>query len=468
MTTETTDIPCVDFDDDDSDFKDDDGVVEEEKSILNTEQLHALSAIEKGLNVFITGGAGVGKTLVISMFEKLCKSKKKSVHITAMTALAAYQVSQEGTTLHLFGKMGIQKLSVDETQSVAKKHREYFKSVKTLVIDEISMCLPTYFEQLSLVCGLAREDPRPFGGIQIVAVGDFFQLPPVATAPQLEGASEFIFELDLWKRTIHETVVLTQVHRQKDLEFVKLLNRVRVGDITSRDIASLMQRLNAPTKVTLNEQTIEPTILYGIRKSVDAENQSKLQLLKTPEIVLEMKMGHLTTAPAVSSDPLPPRYNERKHIIVEGLIKRVPVPQMLRLKVGAQVMLVTNRWRENLLVNGSRGVVTSIDDGITVMFSNSVEFKVPLEFWDHRINQRYTIFVAQIPLVLAYSMTIHKSQGQSIGCLALSLDKKDAFAYGQAYVGLSRVTSLDGLCLLKFDPDAIRANPKVVDYYKTL
>lgn len=438
--------------------------VKEVKEQLSCKQQLAISKVLEGENLFVTGGGGVGKSLVIEEMVKQLRAAGQMVAVTAMTGIAAVAIS--GTTLHSFAGIGLGDKTDEELRQRAKSRRlrDIWSSVDVLIIDEVSMLLPDFYVKLDSVARVARNCKDPFGGLQVVFVGDFFQLPPVTSAAVKIGKDtgekadvpEFVFEV--WGNCVESVIELDEVFRQQDPRFVDLLNRVRKGEVRMEDTQVLRSRLNAPLDC---DDKILPTVLMATNARVDVINNTQLQQL--PGKLHEFNAVVGTTEVQVST--------ASEHAM-QQLEKNCPGMKKLMLKVGAQVILLANYNLSMGLANGSRGVVTGFEkaDGeneFPVVRFKTVETIVVPWMWKTDLKQEQYVYFGQVPLRLAYAQTIHKSQGQSLDKVALELDRTVAEC-GQAYVALSRVRSLEGLTLKAFDPLCIKANPKVVKYYNSV
>lgn len=440
--------------------------------IVNYEQQRAINiVIEQRKNVFITGGGGVGKSYVIRGIVNRARSLKLSIAVTASTGVAAMQI--EGQTLHSFAGIRLGKESVDHLfKSMSATSKVTWNDVSILVIDEISMIDPNYFQKLDQVVRRVRGVfNKPFGGVQIVAVGDFFQLMPVLPNGAL---TKFCFQLNEWRQCIERVIVLKQVHRQSDTSFVELLNRVRTATPSADDITVLNKRIKADLS-SFTSEGIEPTRLFPKRADADLTNNERLKRIQEELVTIESKHGVYRNDPR--GKLIQDEYLSYDKYAFDSFVNRCPVGERLDLKIGAQVMLVVNFSFDKGLVNGSRGVITGWKEPKLdfspnfkrcpiVKFANGSEFAVKPHVWTYTSNKmefRYS----QIPLILAWALTIHRSQGMTVNEAEMDLGA-NVFAPGQAYVALSRVRSLEGLCLTKFNPKSIVADPLVKKYYRQL
>jgi ATP-dependent DNA helicase PIF1 len=316
-----------------------------------------------------------------------------------------------------------------------------------LFIDEISMMDPEVFDKLEEVARIVRRSVAPFGGIQIVLSGDFLQLPCV-------GSNNFCFEAKCWNKCITRTVYLNEIMRQGDNIFQEVLNKIRVGKIDTQ----VKKVLNSRIGVKLNnDYGIKPTGLYSHNSDVDLINDEELDILASDgRQFYEYKMDTVVYSGVTN-----------KTAALEKFKKYCTAPEILQLCVGAQVMLLKNLDIPNGLANGSRGVVTSfVSDIPKVRFLNGEERIIEQNVWEIEENDKKILRAQQIPLKVAYAISIHKSQGCSLDYA--EIDLSCIFEYGQSYVALSRVKSLEGLSIIDINYDYIQAHPKATAYYESL
>ena len=414
---------------------------------LNSKQNEAYSLMTNGKSIFLTGSAGTGKTSLIKMFVKVYK-QNKIIGVTSTTGISALLFG--GSTIHSYTGIG---LGTGSVESIVKKiftrpHlRKRWQSLEVLIIDEISMMSPELFDKLEKIARRIRHDERPFGGIQLILSGDFCQLPCV-------GSDDFCFEAKSWDKCIEQSIYLTEIMRQKDSEFQDCLNNIRVGKLTNKTCELLKSRLNVKLK---NDFGIKPTKLYSTNFSVDYINNKELDLLaESDPDFFEYNMD-IHVYPGVSN----------RDYAIDKYKKCCNAPETLQLCVGAQVMLLHNLDTEGGLVNGSRGVVKEfVGDVPVVKFLNGREVIIDYHVWDYEENDKKSLRVTQMPLKLAYALTIHKSQGCSLDYV--EIDLSNCFEYGMSYVALSRVKKIEGLNIIDIDFDKIKANPKAVKFYQDL
>ena len=453
-------------------------------SSLNRDQLAAANYILSGGNAFLTGAAGVGKSYLLryiiqglrQKYERSSSKQNVSVVVSATTGIAATHVN--GVTIHSWSgvRLGIggpQKLVPTVIKNFSACDR--WRRARVLLIDEISMIDGTLFQALDEIGKTVRGNSRPFGGIQVVLSGDFFQLPPVSL-----GRCGFAFECPAWANAGVKLTELTEVVRQSgDTTFVDILNKIRLGSCP-QDVTDVLSSCHISRK-ELPKDGIVPTKLYCTNKNVDEENNRKLAQLPGRDVVYN---AHDSFKGSYSSSV--------ETSLKQGIDKKMPA--QLKFKVGAQV-IITRNMPDKKLVNGSRGVVKSFQEEREagwkyplVQFSNGVLLLVTEEsVFQGGPNGSMTR--QQLPLKLAWSLTgerkatflciphiydphccaliqVHKSQGMTIERAELQLD--DAFDYGQVYVALSRVTSLNGLWIRggNITQSVVKAHPKVTAFYR--
>ncbi|XP_015868197.3 ATP-dependent DNA helicase PIF1 [Ziziphus jujuba] len=432
-------------------------LVEGRTSIKWTDQQkQVISAVSMGRSVFITGSAGTGKTALIEHLIKTLGQKRyepSNVFVTAATGVAACAIS--GQTLHSFS--GIKHMKADRElllQSVLsnKQACRRWKKAKALVIDEISMVSAKMFEDLEYIARVIRDVDEVWGGIQLVVGGDFFQLPPIIRPPDPLG-KEFAFEADCWNSSFDLQVEQTQIFRQSDLQLIKILQGIRRGEIDPSDLECLEEVCCSKTKPDDSVVQLFPRI-----EDVATVNEERMEKLNNEIVVYT----------AVDSG-----IDKWKRQLDKGI-----APDEIGLCEKARVMLIKNvkTWRG--LVNGATGTilgfvepeerdVTDIcKDGLLplVKFDSGQTMVVEPETWEVREGDVVRASRKQIPLILAWSLSIHKCQGMTLDRLHTDLSR--AFGYGMVYVALSRVRSFEGLHLSGFDSSKVQAHPKVLKFYK--
>jgi ATP-dependent DNA helicase PIF1 len=417
---------------------------------LSDEQSRIFNLLETtNDNYYVTGKAGTGKSVLLQYFVE---NSGKRVVVVAPTGVAALNVG--GQTIHSFFKMPFD-IDFDELK-VDYKLREILRNIDTVVIDEISMVRVELMEAISRKLQIARKNDEPFGGVQMVMFGDLYQLPPVVSDGELDRyfkhnyGGYYFFNAPAFKSAGINIYELSNIFRQKDPEFKAILNSIRHGIIKEPQLKELNER----TKVQKPDSGF--ITLAGHNATVSAINHKKLAELPGEEKTYEAEIwGNITES-------------------------SFPTEKKLRLKVGAQIMMLKNdmekprRW-----VNGTLGVVTKLNTDLVRVNIDGVEHTVPLATWDKiqyeydpetRILSKKPISsFKQLPIRLAWAITIHKSQGQTYQSVAVDLSD-GAFAHGQTYVALSRCVSLEGLYLdspirredVIVDPDVVQFMKKAV------
>jgi ATP-dependent DNA helicase PIF1 len=433
---------------------------------MNAAQQAAFDAIEAGKSIFLTGPGGTGKSYLLN---ELWKRSTKEISLTAMTGCAALLLNSKAKTLHSWAGVGLGTDVVPLLVSkIRKSRRAALRWLKTdiLVIDEVSMMTPDLFEKLDEVGRkVRRNELMPFGGLQIVLVGDFFQLPPIST-------ESFVFESPLWKKLGLETHELTEIVRQKDPIFQAVLNEARHGELSKASFRLLRKRMNLDYK----SLTVQPTMLFTRRVEVDQINARELKKLTTERHVFKATTVFNPSANTAGLTVTSPEVQTA----VQKLDGNAAYTPELVLAVGAQVMLLFNMNHEAGLVNGSRGVVVDFkklepkeDDKAFIKKDETLMPVVEFKSGDRRIIDYNTwevqdfpgVLRKQIPLKLAYAVTIHKAQGATLDCALIDVGDK-TFEYGQAYVALSRCKDIESLYVHDLDAAAFRANPKVKEFYQ--
>lgn len=406
-------------------------------------QADALSIMKMGKNIFLTGGAGSGKTYVLNSYISYLRDHEINVAITASTGIAATHIG--GMTIHAWSGMGIRE-SLSDWDIELLEEKKYlwdrYDKVKVLIIDEISMLSGTFLDTLDRVCRAFKRQPGvAFGGIQIIVCGDLFQLPPVTKRD--EKVSQVI-DSQVWNNMSLVTCYLTEQHRQDDDAFTEILNAIRKNTINEFHLEALQDRLRE-----YDADDFESiTKLFTHNADVDAINQEALAGISEEEFIYEMT-------------------SKGKENLVETLKKSCLAPQVLRLKIGAEVMFVKNNIEAGY-VNGTRGTVIDINemDLPVVKTLAGREVIVDTETWAVEDNGKILASISQIPLRHAWAITVHKSQGMSLDAAVVDLSK--SFAYGMGYVALSRLRTLKGLHLVGFQESALSVDPRILSIDKQL
>lgn len=411
-------------------------------------QSSALSLLKTGANIFITGPAGSGKTHLINQYISYLRDHEVPVGITASTGIAATHMG--GVTIHSWSGMGIKNnLSLQDLEGLAEKAyiANRIKETQVLIIDEVSMLHHFRLDTLNDILKHIRKNDKPFGGIQIVLCGDFFQLPPVSKYG--EPDTHFIYRSQAWKEGKFTICYLSENYRQKDDAHLSILNEIRSGEVSDEAREELKNRHNKRTLTTL-----VPTRLYTHNIDVDKVNDTELSKVSGSEALYEMN-------------------SKGKKPLVEALKKTCLAPEVLRLRKGAQVMCVKNNFDKGY-VNGTLGTVVSCGFGLdpiiqtipTPEWPQGRRVTIELASWKIEDDGRVLAEISQYPLRLAWAITVHKSQGMSLDAIEVDLSK--SFEPGMGYVALSRVRTLNGLTILGINEAALQVHPEVLEYDRHL
>ena len=398
-------------------------------------QDRALEILKTGGNVFLTGEPGAGKTYVINQYIAYLEACGVHVAVTASTGIAATHIG--GMTIHAWSGVGARdQLSAYDVEAITTKEKimRRVKKAQVLVIDEISMLDGKLVDMVNIICKTVRQSTEAFGGIQVIFVGDFFQLPPVTRQGDM---MRYAFESRGWDDARPLICYLTDQYRQEDEMLLGLLQSIRKND-TEEEHFTLLQE-----QTEIGYEGIEPTKLFTHNADVDNVNAGKLKSL--PGKSRSFKMS-----------------GKGNKQMQAGLAKNCLSPEVLELKEEAMVMCTKNNF-EMGYVNGTLGRIVEFDieDGLPVIeTTEGKRIKMEETNWSLAEDNKVLAEVTQIPLRLAWAITVHKSQGMSLDAAEIDLSK--AFVYGQGYVALSRVRTLAGLKMLGMSPTALRVDPKIV------
>lgn len=398
-------------------------------------QSQALAILKTGGNVFLTGEPGAGKTYVLNQYIEWLEDCDVPVAVTASTGIAATHIG--GMTIHSWSGIGARdELSAYDLDRIATNEKvgKRVKKAKVLVIDEVSMLDGRMLDMLDRILRTVRQQEDAFGGLQVILVGDFYQLPPIA---RMGEVARFAFESNAWERARFLTCYLTEQHRQEDEMLLALLSSIRRNEIEEEHYTLLSEQTE------IGFEGIEPTRLFTHNKDVDHMNLEKLRLLNTRSASFKME-------------------SRGAKLLVETLKKNCLSPERLELREDAMVMCTKNNF-EMGYVNGTLGRVVDfdIDDGNPIIeTADGREIKMVPATWSVEEDGKVLAEISQVPLRLAWAITVHKSQGMSLD--AAEIDLRNAFTYGQGYVALSRVRTFKGMKLLGINSNALMVDPKVV------
>jgi ATP-dependent DNA helicase PIF1 len=461
-------------------------VVDNEYDTLSIEQKYAVAKFRNGDNIFLTGPGGTGKTRFIQYIVSQMKQTKRQMQVCALTGCAAVLLECNAKTIHSWSGIKLAKGPKDIIVNRVLRNStvvKAWKSIETLIVDEVSMMSYKMFEILDEIGRITRKSPLPFGGIQLIFTGDFFQLPPIADKDDPSSAA-FCFESPRWATTfpLSSCIELKTMFRQVDPQYIEILKQIRKGYIDV-EYADILQK---SVKRGYNPEKyggVAPTKLFPTRAKVDAVNNAMFAKLEETEYVYEFShtknnLLYIDSGKLLSlEDTYKCKALSEKDVEmeIEALLSTIQSAKKVSLKKGAVVMCTTNLNIEEGICNGAQGIVIDFVESPTrehanilvplVRFSNGKTMRIaPL----HRQSDDYPcISVSQIPLCLAWALTIHKIQGATLHMADMDIGKS-IFECGQTYVALSRLRSLDGLFLSEFLPQRIRANPIVIAFYNEM
>ena len=439
---------------------------------LSPSQSHALTSILERKSGFLTGSSGTGKSAVLGIAVTQLRAKSLKVVVTATTGNAAVLIG--GSTIHSVMKLFPNEAkSLEEWRSVACSrvrstpfYKKALREIDVLVIDEASMLDPDALDVINAQLRTARN-PEPWGGVQVILCGDLCQLPPISK-------TGFLFDSPCFWEGVQEMWDLKEIFRQSDPVFCGILQRMRFGLNTPEDILMLKSREHAVLE--------SPTRLFSKNNGVDGVNTFHINELTSPVVTMDCVQGVVVKVKHPSGKQLELLQSQGAKILSD-----LHLPSTMHLKIGAVVMLASNLDVSNGYSNGARGTIigfkcgdekydvegmkTRTDERFrypawnlpVVEFANGKKMQIPYVKWERAIPGLGEAFVWHMPLRLAWATSIHRSQGQTLNNVSISLD--DVFESGQAYVAISRARSLEGLVFSAFDPKAIRAHPRITDFY---
>lgn len=446
---------------------------------LSKEQQYAFDKFTEGHNLFISGPGGVGKSYLIERMVKHAEDNNILCQVTALTGCATVLLGVKARTIHAWSGIKFMNATVTDESIINRISRNRilstrWKKVKILIVDEVSMMSVRMFELLNNLGQTIRRSMKPFGGIQVIFTGDFYQLPPVC--PQEEV--RFCFESSQWNDafTKENHIELKTFFRQCEPEFIKILMEVRKGELQEESIETLISFVG---KEKSKDECI--TKIFPTRNKVDTINRIMFDKLPGEKHVFKSKrcnderyyrvisgkeeLIEIEQEVILRCEELNPEMSKRE---LDSMVSNYNIIEELELKKGALVMLTINIDVERGLVNGSQGIIMGFDDvdGTPIVkFSNRQVRTIRLNYYQN--HEFPTHVIKQIPLCLAWALTIHKTQGATLEQIEVDIGSS-VFEYGQTYVALSRVKTMEGLYLTNFDPKKIRANPKVKGFYSKL
>lgn len=429
---------------------------DDREELLNEKQRYAMRKMMEGRNLFITGQAGVGKSFLIQQFIQYYRENREDdlnqLFVTSTTGISSIIIG--GQTIHRFCGIGTGEKSIDELlKNILKSSdtkKRYLKT-RVLIIDEISMMSPELFDKIDILFQRVRKCDLPFGGIQLIVSGDLLQLPPVKS-------TGFVIDAFNWDSVIHESIYLTEVVRQNEGEFIEVLNKIRLGQVDEQVRRLLETRLNQEPQ---NEYGVLPSRLFSKRATVKQVNDDELKNLIDAGETKRVFVAEYEFDKHVRED--------NREYLKALLQERADIPDEITLTTKCQVMFKVN-MPELGLANGSRGVILGFSPTTgnpIVQFISGRYLEIGPYTWDNN-EKKNKVYKRQIPLELAFAISIHKSQGSTLEYVEMDIGR-DIFEFGQTYVALSRVKNLEGLFIMnRIDFTKIRANPRILEFYERL
>jgi ATP-dependent DNA helicase PIF1 len=452
-----------------------------EISLLSTEQKYAYDKFTQGCNLFITGPGGTGKTQLIKYLLEYSNNHYRTTQICAMTGCAAVLLNCNARTLHSWSGIKLAKgpkHKIIESVLKNKKVVAQWRRTKCLILDEVSMLSCKIFNIIEEIARKVKKINIPFGGLQVVFTGDFYQLPPVGTSGEPD-TEQFCFESPIWNTTFPDQniIQLTTIFRQNDAEYIKILNQVRIGQLNTENTKILEKYLKRTYDPALHNNCI-PTKLFPLRAKTDYVNSMMFSKIQQTEFVFSVIKKNDCYTHIESNRPISFEMRQKCDRMssaeieyeLDVMVNNSPCINILRLKKGCAIMCTINLDMDNGICNGSQGIVTDIiqTDNRTipvVQFANGIIKHIDIHYWQS--EDFPALAIGQYPLCLAWALTIHKIQGATLDMAEIDIGQS-IFEYGQTYVALSRVQSLNGLYLSAFQPQKILANPIVHSFYASI
>jgi ATP-dependent DNA helicase PIF1 len=436
-------------------------------------------------NVFITGPAGTGKSYLIKTIVSDAEKKEKKIKVCAMTGCAAILLQCKATTLHMFSGIGLankDNASIIEELFTKKRHKlKNWRKLDILIIDEVSMMSLKILLLLDAIAKKIYKNDKPFGGLQVIFTGDFYQLSPVFNNEKEKEAAMYCFQHLIWNQIFpkENQIILQTIFRQNDKMILKILKYVRKGQITTNTIKALESRIFNKDKLNEIKKDKILTILSPIKREVDLINLNEYSnLVSEVEKTYNVKYIDLNALENIKdinydfnkANELFQLYINSNQFIkqeYEFLANNILADNELKLKLGTHVMCIVNLnlHGELQIANGSQGIIVNFNnENLPYVKFNNIENPILITPYTWKSEHNKRVGVSQLPLIYAWAITIHKSQGITLENAIIDIGS-NIFADGQTYVALSRVKSLEGLYLIKFDYRKIKCNPLVKRFY---
>ena len=454
-------------------------------STFSLEQQICFDKYLKGENLFITGPGGTGKSFLIKNIVADAEEKKKIIKVCALTGCAAILLQCKATTLHMFSGIGLASKNnsqIVEELFTKKRHKlKNWRGLEILIIDEVSMMSLKILLLLDLIARKFYKKNVPFGGLQVIFTGDFYQLSPVfANCSEKEKEdSMYCFQHELWNQlfTKENQIVLKTIFRQNDEALLKVLKYVRKGQITPSTKAILQSRIFNDEDLDLIKKEKVLTILSPIKRDVEFINVKEYLKLESSDTEIVHNLFYVDLS-AKNNDcekekngvymfELLLKSNEHLKREYDFLAANIIAEKCLKLKVGTHVMCAVNLnvCGELHIANGSQGIIVGFnEDNLPYVKFNNCKDPILIDYYIWKSEVHKMVGVSQIPLIYSWAITIHKAQGLTLENAIIDIGS-NIFAYGQTYVALSRLKSLEGLYLTSFDYSKIKCNPLVKAFY---
>ena len=454
---------------------------------FSTEQQICFDKYLKGENMFITGPGGTGKSFLIKNIVADAEEKKKNIKVCALTGCAAVLLQCKATTLHMFSGIGLaskKNAQIIEELFTKKRYKlKNWRGLEILIIDEVSMMSLKILLLLDLIARKFYKKNVPFGGLQVIFTGDFYQLSPVfSNCSENEKEKEdtmYCFQHELWDQlfTKENQIVLKTIYRQKDEALLKVLKYVRKGQISPSTKAILQSRIFNDEDLDVIKKEKVLTILSPIKRDVEFINAKEYLKLDNSDSEIVHNLFYVDLS-AKNNDcekekngvymfELLLKSNEHLKREYDFLAANVIAEKCLKLKLGTHVMCVVNInvCGELQIANGSQGIITGFnEDNLPYVKFNNSKDPILIDYYIWKSEVHKMVGVSQIPLIYSWAITIHKAQGLTLENAIIDIGS-NIFAYGQTYVALSRLKSLRGLYLTSFDYSKIKCNPLVKEFY---
>lgn len=452
-------------------------------STYSDEQQLCFEKYLNGENLFITGPGGSGKSFLIKNIVKHAEANKKNIKVCALTGCAAILLECKATTLHMFSGIGFANKKneeiIEELFTTKRYKLKNWRNLEILIIDEVSMMSLKILLLLDSIAKKFYKNATPFGGLQVIFTGDFYQLSPVCNSYLEKEESMFCFEHELWNQLFvkENQIVLKTIFRQKDETLLKILKYIRKGQITPSTLKALETRIFNTQELNLIKKDKILTILSPIKRDVEQINLKEyLKLDKSLEehpYVLDYIDLYVKYEEDENDDEkknlfaLLLKSNEHLKKDYEFLANNILAEKCLKLKIGTHVMCIANinLNGELQIANGSQGIVVGFNNKkLPYVKFNAIEEPILIDYyiWKSEFNKR--VGLMQLPLIYSWAITIHKSQGLTLDYAIIDIGS-NIFADGQTYVALSRIKSIEGLYLTSFDYSKIKCNPLVKKFY---